>query len=221
MVIAIVMLSLIAVSAILLVGRNHLIAAAPNLDQMLRSRWRTPIPGPLFVVHPTVPAPLVPPPRPAVEPPAAKSWHVHLADDREEDAMLAELRAHPNDALQRMVYADWLEDRGFVARASFVRGTEELADQHDVVDTTSVAWRAVVSHERVSCCGRQWDDFEPIVDDELARRCPRCHKTGRYLEDVSHVISCRNRGEVPVFDVAFTISRPTRPTSFPFDLSSL
>jgi uncharacterized protein (TIGR02996 family) len=235
MIVGIVILSVVVAGAICFIGRNHMIQVAPGGTFDLvraRRRIRPPLPRPIFV-----------PPEPQsvaqrqvwpAEPQSVeawltkswitKSWTVALANDRDEQRMLSELRANPGDALMRMVYGDWLEDRGELARAAFVRGTEVLSDQHAIVETTSLAWRAVTSQERVACaglrCARRWDALEPIDDDELARYCPYCGKTARYLDDLGKIGSCQVLGEIPVLDVACTLATPARAT-FPFDLSSL
>jgi uncharacterized protein (TIGR02996 family) len=228
MIVGIVILSVVVVGAICFVGRNHMIEVAPAVTFDLtraRRRIRPPLPRPIFIAPDPQPVRRTAQPPPWVQPWITKSWTTELANDRDEQRMLSELRANPGDALLRMVYGDWLEDRGELARAAFVRGTEMLSDQHAVVETTSLAWRAVTSHERVACdglrCARRWDALEPIADDELARRCPICGKTARYLDDLGKMGSCQVLGEIPVLDVACTFATTTRPASFPFDLSSL
>lgn len=48
----------------------------------------------------------------------------------EEEALLAAIAAAPADALPRLVYADWLEERGD-KRAEFIRLQHQLADVLD------------------------------------------------------------------------------------------
>jgi uncharacterized protein (TIGR02996 family) len=228
MIVGIVILSVVVAGSICFIGRNHMIKVAPAVAFDLvraRRRIRPPLPPPIFVapdpqprVRPTV-VPLL------WRPSFTKAWTTELANDRDEQRMLSELRVSPGDVLLRMVYGDWLEDRGEVARAAFVRGTEVLSEQRAVAETTSLAWRAVTSHERVGCeglrCARRWDALEPIADDELARHCPFCGKTARYIDDLGKMGSCEVLGEIPVLDVACTLATPARPASYPFDLSSL
>jgi uncharacterized protein (TIGR02996 family) len=46
-----------------------------------------------------------------------------------DDGFLAAILEHPDDDLARLVYADWLEERGASARAEFIRIQVELAAQ--------------------------------------------------------------------------------------------
>ena len=43
------------------------------------------------------------------------------------DAILADIREHPDDAALRRIYADWLDDHGDAARAEFIRVQLDLA----------------------------------------------------------------------------------------------
>src|SRR5687767_8307695 len=45
--------------------------------------------------------------------------------DRE--SLVTAVAAHPNDDATRLVFADWLEERGEVARAAFIRAACEAA----------------------------------------------------------------------------------------------
>jgi uncharacterized protein (TIGR02996 family) len=222
MIVGIVILLVVVAGAICLVGRNHLMRVAPTVTFDLaraRHQIRAPQRQTILIAPPPAPAPQrrIAVPSPWVNPWSTRSWTVELASDRDEQRMLSDLRTSPGDLLLRMVYADWLEDHGELSRAAFVRGTEVLADQHAVVATTTLAWRAVTSHELVACkglrCARRWDALEPIDDDELARNCPICGKTARYLDDVGKTGSCQANGDIPVLDVACTFTTAARPAT--------
>jgi len=93
------------------------------------------------------------------KPPAP--WRDKLANDPMEHDLLAAIRATPADEGARMVYADWLEQRGRADEASFVR----QAGAH--AEAGSVEWRRI-------------EDF---------RSCPKCQPIPRYVataEDVQH-----------------------------------
>lgn len=47
----------------------------------------------------------------------------------EEQSFLAALKANPADDTTRLVYADWLDDRGDAARAEYLRAVVELSNQ--------------------------------------------------------------------------------------------
>jgi uncharacterized protein (TIGR02996 family) len=136
----------------------------------------------------------VPIPRPA--PPIAE-----LAHDRSEEQLLADLRAEPRDDATRMVYADWLEQRDELVKASFVR--QQQVGRDVLMSTTDIAWRAVVSHARVpehGCESVRWSELQPDADDPLVRTCPYCTQLVRYCNNVDDQRAASEREELSIVD---------------------
>ncbi|HEU0032169.1 MAG TPA: TIGR02996 domain-containing protein [Kofleriaceae bacterium] len=166
------------------VDRRWLVASAPTLA----------VEPPRPLAPPRSPGP--PPPPPPPEPPPA-----HDPTERE---LLATLAEQPADDATRAVYADFLEQRGELAKASFVRGTETLAELSQIANATVPAWRAITSNRRVACtmsdCPRRWIEFASVTSDPRERRCQRCGATIRYCANGDEARDARLRGEIVVFD---------------------
>src|SRR5262249_47751990 len=113
----------------------------------------TPPPGPpVMPVNPPFLGYQIPQPydprRPPVQPRFThvrppKVFRALLSPDPAEHALLATLRAKPDDVGSRMVYADWLEDRGSIVHAQITRGVE--LDRAVVLQGSTAEWRAVAS----------------------------------------------------------------------------
>jgi uncharacterized protein (TIGR02996 family) len=166
------------------------------------------------------------PPEPAHEPiitaalvdavPAAV-WRTTLSADADEQQFLVTLRSRPSDEEVRMVYADWLEERGRSADASFVRGVEKYPETQTLVSTSALDWRAITCRERAECsehdCPRNWDAFAPSSTDERLRQCNPCHKTVRYCADRAEQRACAARGERTVVDLGGLLpAKPVEPS---------
>ena len=93
--------------------------------------------------------------------------------DAKEAALVDALRAKPNDAATRAVYADWLEGNGHVDRAVMLRGGSSTTDRD------SIPWRAIVSRAPIVVCysleecPRSWDALTPTTFDNQ-RSCAKC-----------------------------------------------
>lgn len=106
---------------------------------------------------------------PSGEPPA----------DDVEAALLAAIQA--GDQASRLVYADWLEERGDAARARFLRLQEELAalpperarvPLREAAEDVELAWRMKVARVPIENCEHAGADAdEPALEFEL--RCPK------------------------------------------------
>jgi uncharacterized protein (TIGR02996 family) len=151
-------------------------------------------------------------------------WHDALSPDATEHTLLAALRVAPNDAGARMVYADWLEEHGATAKASFVRGTDDL-ELRIAASSSDGAWRAITSCQNVRCkypgCPARWSSYLP-TDDERLRRCPHCDSMVRYCLDRHAANRATLRREVVVLDLANhmpPVPQVTKP--YAFDLSSV
>ena len=122
----------------------------------------------------------------------------------EEDAFLAGIRAHPSDDLRRLVYADWLEERGTAearAKAEYLRLEVHIAalaegclerDGH-ILRLKKLArwltsyWKASVSKLPIERCAARWEFLCPKKWDELSatpdvfiRSCDTCDKYVHY-----------------------------------------
>jgi len=113
-------------------------------------------------------------------------------EDLREASLVDDLRASPSDAGTRLVYADWLDQRGHEMRAKFLR-TEDAADAADVIEhhlryvapADDAPWRAIVARARLGGCPKtgcpgRWDALAPLPDIDNLRRCGRCDKVVRY-----------------------------------------
>jgi len=112
-----------------------------------------------------------------------------------DDSFMSVIRAAPNDDAVRLVYADWLEERGD-SRSIFLRAEVALAAGTDAVAREELrtqlqvasagidpAWIAVVSRTAIeNCyvsfpvrCPRRWEVLQP-TRDESVRFCASCRK---------------------------------------------
>jgi uncharacterized protein (TIGR02996 family) len=212
-------------------------ASAPQWTRPRRLReafrgWPRPVGG-AYAARPgqpelrtVIPVPRLPGVPPSSPPPPPKVRRAVLSPDPLEHDLLAALRDQPADVAARMVYADWLEERGRLAQANLVRGVERREDVPSVLsdlvrfadgfdrgdDAVAVLresdadWRAIACRERTDCtrstCPRRWDLFVPIADSERERRCFTCTATVRYCTTGDEVRDCTARGERAVLDLA-------------------
>ena len=162
----------------------------------MRSTFNPPVP---LRYGPNLPTKLVAPP---------KVFRDRLAPDDAEHELLARLRAKPDDPDLRLVYADWLEDHGFVVRAQITRGAH--ADVSAILAESTPEWRAIASCATVyDCmrddCPRQWSRFAPALDDERLRACGTCSRTVRYCLHALDPRGATVRGEVMVIDTSLEV----------------
>lgn len=118
-----------------------------------------------------------------------------------EPALLAAIRAHPDDDTPRLAYADWLDESGDPARAEFVRVQVELARlpdgdparpaledrEHDLLATHEPAWLGVPPDALTEW---EWDrgfvnevasppeELSPLISDLLTRHPVRRWSVG-------------------------------------------
>jgi uncharacterized protein (TIGR02996 family) len=167
--------------------------------------------------------PLLDTPRPTYNPPAPegyqrrlppvpvtppKIWRLVLSSDPTEQAFLVTLRARPGDTATRMVYADWLEERGYVAKAELVRGDSDR-DHADLLGESDASWRAITSTATVEqCevrdCPQRWDAFHPTPNDERVRSCITCSHQVRFCIHVLDLTGATSRNERAVRDAAIS-----------------
>jgi uncharacterized protein (TIGR02996 family) len=143
----------------------------------------------------------------------------------DEDGFLAHLRAHPTDAVARLAFADWLEERGAAfddIKATYLRldaAVAELPDDHPsrdgkiqlmslLANKLPLAWKsAVVRLPLENCdllwdfvCPKRWEHLTP-TDDAKARHCPACRKTVHYCGSIQDAQQKAWLGECVVVDL--------------------
>ncbi len=122
-------------------------------------------------------APFAFPPRPMT--PAREV----LSSDPTEHDLLVAIRATPSDDAARLVYADWLEQRGRTDEASFVRHAGNLPPRDPRAQVGSVEWRRIVSRTAIALCDRtgcpgRWDLLRSERSSEELRVCGTCANSG-------------------------------------------
>jgi uncharacterized protein (TIGR02996 family) len=112
------------------------------------------------------------------------------------------------DAASRIVYADWLEERGETSRAEIVRrlADGESPDGELLVELarTNVRWRARVLEPAIEGCTRadcpkHWGLLERNVRADM-RRCATCTKLVLYAVDNGQAKEHQSDGGKVVFD---------------------
>lgn len=131
----------------------------------------------------------------------------------DEAAFLTTLRANPADDETRLVYADWLEARGYPIGARYLR--LELEGEIDyerselvgrAITITDEAWRSIVSRGRIGgCvvphCPRRWHRLER---GDRSRSCATCKRTVRYCTTIDEVARCGQAHTLVVIDAALS-----------------
>jgi uncharacterized protein (TIGR02996 family) len=143
----------------------------------------------------------------------------------DEDAFLARLRAHPDDEVSRLVYADWLDERGDVesaTKADFLRLESGLKDTPP--DTPARArltarlralakhmpepWKAAVARVPLDLCGLRWQfrcslRWDQLEDTEQhwVRRCPMCEEPVYYSSSIDEAKRWAAMGRCVALDV--------------------
>lgn len=146
--------------------------------------------------------------KPKTPPPREPVPIAELADDRNEESLLADLRAAPGDAGARMVYADWLEQRGEAIRAAVVRG--ERVGRSDLMASTDVQWRAICMDPDVpehQCESQRWSALRPIANDPFVRECPYCDAAVRFCATVDELRAAKTRDELAIVDPGSAFDR--------------
>lgn len=121
---------------------------------------------------------------------------VATSDHATEQAFLARLREAPDDVEARLVYGDWLEERGEHGKAATLRWFAQPRSPSERMTTYHVehAWLALVSRVAIhgcrmagpSPCPGQWTALEPTADDCM-RRCGTCQREVRFCATLRDV----------------------------------
>ncbi|HSR95590.1 MAG TPA: FHA domain-containing protein [Kofleriaceae bacterium] len=126
----------------------------------------------------------------------------------------------------RTIYADWLEERGELVRAEFLRVQQAIIDApidtptqkaafvsaterlRDLAASIDVDWRMRVARPVVEgCrvafeipCKMDWGQLEP-TDQPDVRHCNTCRKTVRYCTSEQDALDLADQGQCVVVDV--------------------
>jgi uncharacterized protein (TIGR02996 family) len=113
------------------------------------------------------------------------------------------------DTASRLVYADWLEERGDVGRATIVRefvgGRRPNVEMLTWLVPTKLGWRARVLEPAIEACPRRaecvghWGKLERIGRANL-RRCGPCAKLVLYCVNAAQAREHVDAGGTVVFD---------------------
>jgi len=144
----------------------------------------------------------------------------YFARDPVEHRLLTEIAER--DEAARVVYADWLEDRGELERAEFLRTQQEIAMgppdgarlEHlagrlrVLAASIDIPWRMRVARSPVERCGvtfelqcpKDWGKLEP-TDREDVRYCGSCKKTVHYALTVEDARHHARRGNCVALDI--------------------
>lgn len=164
---------------------------------------RASTPMPMLPSNPPHPSALPKPPRPVPKP---RPYQEVLSSDPSEQQLLVQLRAHPQDGETRLVYGDWLEERGLNAKAQIVKLREHL-DTFMHVNATKLEWRVItartpIDHCIQNKCPKYWDALVASPGQDFTRTCERCQRVVRYCADKIDVRTAAwDHGPV-VFDAA-------------------
>jgi uncharacterized protein (TIGR02996 family) len=144
-------------------------------------------------------------------------------DDAVEEGFLARLRARPDDDDNRLVYADWLEERGHVEQSEFLRlqtslkatSTEDPSAQRSSVRLRELAlrvdqeWRTVVARAPIEhcetrfdfVCPKKWEALEPTAKGDDVRFCKSCEMDVYYSKTLQEAWEHAGMGRCVVVDL--------------------
>jgi uncharacterized protein (TIGR02996 family) len=130
--------------------------------------------------------------------------------------------AQQNDANSRLVYADWLEQQGDVARAEFLRMQEFLVEAdpdslaftlqttklREVASQIDMKWRHAVARPAVEGCNqrftvrcpKEWGSLAPTERPNV-RHCETCRKHVYYCATVAEARDRVERDECVAVDI--------------------
>jgi uncharacterized protein (TIGR02996 family) len=148
--------------------------------------------------------------------------------DEIEASFLERVQVQPQDDDARLVYADWLEERGDFAHADFLRLELRLKqaraddsalpqvtkDFHALAnDIASLRWRVLVARPIIErcdvklevTCPKSWDALVP-TDRETVRHCNACAKEVVFCSSIQAAREVARRGGCVAIDPALARS---------------
>ncbi|MEJ7603945.1 MAG: FHA domain-containing protein [Kofleriaceae bacterium] len=142
---------------------------------------------------------------------ANDEWENHITpndvDTPIEQRFLLHVRDNPSDLDMRMVFADWLEEKGLAAKSEFLRLVLQAGDHPNPVlevrlrilaEQLPLQWRAIITRAAIEKCDprfanqcpRTWESLVS-TDDPAVRHCEMCHRPVHFCVDLAAV---RRRG---------------------------
>lgn len=127
-----------------------------------------------------------------------------------EQRILLELRDRPDDVEMRVVYADWLEERGRTLKARFLRLIADevvlAAQVREVGRELDPEWRAIVSRVPVDKCDvrfqfkcpKRWEALAS-TDQSYVRHCGTCNRNVYFCTNLDEVRARGRSGECVAF----------------------
>jgi uncharacterized protein (TIGR02996 family) len=140
--------------------------------------------------------------------------HAPLTDD--DRAFIRAILADPSDDAPRLVYADWLDERGDM-RGRFLRlevelagllnppaGAQALVELRGLAGEIDPKWIALIDRPRIeNCdterphfrfqCPKTWEQLEP-TDNEAVRFCETCQQKVYFCSSVQEAAEHARRG---------------------------
>lgn len=143
----------------------------------------------------------------------------------DEDGFLAHIRLNPADAIARLVYADWLDERDdhdSRSKSSYLRLDAMVAElppndpnrdaavlaMRDLANVLPLAWKSAVSRLPLEncdvawhfACPKKWEELTP-TDQTYTRHCSACQKDVRYCTTITEAYAVASRGGCVVVDL--------------------
>jgi uncharacterized protein (TIGR02996 family) len=140
----------------------------------------------------------------------------YRAADPIEEALIRAIE--DRDEASRLVYADWLEERGDATRAEFLRvqdtlaiGTDVERARHDrrlleLATTIDVHWRARIAQPAIERCSfelecpKRWSELA-TTDHDGVRFCNACEKNVHYCVSVAEAKAHARNGSCVALDL--------------------
>ena len=141
-------------------------------------------------------------------------------------AFLSAIQANPNDELARLVYADWLDERGD-PRGAYLRAESELSATAKPTETHRLSLRLVsdgVPHDWIAAiarvpieacrlrfrfeCPKRWESLT-LTDDPSVRRCGQCCETVKFCTSVVEAQQLAASSFCVAVDASLCWSAPT------------
>ncbi|HKA06202.1 MAG TPA: TIGR02996 domain-containing protein [Gemmataceae bacterium] len=144
----------------------------------------------------------------------------------EEAAFLRAIQANPKDDVPRLVYADWLDERGDEhsrRKAAFLRLTAKLMTTRSrmgraywetklrpLAPALDSKWLSIVSKMPIEACNfqfafrcpKRWENLRPTTDPNV-RRCDTCQKPVHFSATAAEARDHARRGECVAVSLAF------------------